>query len=509
MYKTFVVLACFTPSQHGRRLQDAGDLDTELLRSDEQGSRQTHQQREAMSMLLYALSPLRPELHRTSGGTSLTTSHQFRPSIAMSLADELAASKEIMDLETFLTIIPVDPSLDYSGQTFKAIDKATTTESLWKTIKGNVQLFNLEQCSYALNKLVGLNKYDRAGRDAILFDERYKSLTDRLYDRLGAEAIEVESLVEVFWSFATLQPEYNHHTYQSTVCPAKVFGTLLMNVAMMLKKQQFNSRHLGTIVWSLGKLWDVNIDPGRLLQKIEIEAARQINPTNCSTAILSGFEKFNYCPSELMPKLSKCLVSKKQWQVQEIAVVARVVAKWPRFVNDELLSVMASHVTNEDGGLLPLFTGKQLTTLVYCFARTQKTALLRDGQLDSWVERIRESNQETPLYADDARALAMAMRNLGLDDSWVKKAAVLGKWRRTVSGEAMEDSRFSDAELEEVFRTLDIDSSKNIDILELAQAVLEIYPEMSADAVQTMLRKGDTDGDGQISMKEFKQVMMY
>jgi hypothetical protein len=63
-----------------------------------------------------------------------------------------------------------------------------------------------------------------------------------------------------------------------------------------------------------------------------------------------------------------------------------------------------------------------------------------------------------------------------------------------------------DKELEQIFNDFDSDRSGNIDAAELRLALQQRGIVASEAEVKAMMRFGDSDGDGQVSLAEFKQV---
>ena len=62
-------------------------------------------------------------------------------------------------------------------------------------------------------------------------------------------------------------------------------------------------------------------------------------------------------------------------------------------------------------------------------------------------------------------------------------------------------------DLEWLFAELDADSSGYISRLELEMAIDQIFGSVDEKLVDDMLKEADTDGDGEISLEEFKWMM--
>jgi len=66
----------------------------------------------------------------------------------------------------------------------------------------------------------------------------------------------------------------------------------------------------------------------------------------------------------------------------------------------------------------------------------------------------------------------------------------------------------SDAGLEKLFASIDIDSSGNISRTEMIDAIVKAYGKpLERKTMDKMFAKADVDGDGEISLAEFKQIM--
>ena len=61
--------------------------------------------------------------------------------------------------------------------------------------------------------------------------------------------------------------------------------------------------------------------------------------------------------------------------------------------------------------------------------------------------------------------------------------------------------------LEDVFAQIDKDSSGFLDAEELKHLMHEANLQVSDEEIQEMIRMADTNGDGLIDLKEFKQLM--
>ena len=61
--------------------------------------------------------------------------------------------------------------------------------------------------------------------------------------------------------------------------------------------------------------------------------------------------------------------------------------------------------------------------------------------------------------------------------------------------------------LEEVFSHIDVDNSGFLDAEELIKLMQDVDLDVSLDEVKAMIKMADTNGDGVIDLKEFKQLM--
>ncbi|KKJ01442.1 EF-hand domain-containing protein [Prochlorothrix hollandica] len=61
--------------------------------------------------------------------------------------------------------------------------------------------------------------------------------------------------------------------------------------------------------------------------------------------------------------------------------------------------------------------------------------------------------------------------------------------------------------LEEVFSHIDVDNSGFLDAEELIKLMQDADLDVSLDEVKAMIKMADTNGDGVIDLKEFKQLM--
>merc|ERR1719352_1713104 len=85
---------------------------------------------------------------------------------------------------------------------------------------------------------------------------------------------------------------------------------------------------------------------------------------------------------------------------------------------------------------------------------------------------------------------------------------------KTLGGAAAFQSVFgadidkSDAGLEKAFKAVDKDSSGNISAKEMNEHIVKVYgSEMDPSIVKEMFKVADTDGDGEVSLDEFKTIM--
>merc|ERR1711935_289515 len=66
----------------------------------------------------------------------------------------------------------------------------------------------------------------------------------------------------------------------------------------------------------------------------------------------------------------------------------------------------------------------------------------------------------------------------------------------------------SDEGLTKAFETVDVDSSGNISAKEMSAHIASVYGGAMDESITTeMFKAADTDGDGEISLAEFKTIM--
>ena len=110
---------------------------------------------------------------------------------------------------------------------------------------------------------------------------------------------------------------------------------------------------------------------------------------------------------------------------------------------------------------------------------------------------IQEIRQEYSITAEDE---VDALRHTDEDDLWCIIASRLG----------LMDALASDDEKRvlEVFQQIDTDKSGHISLEELTGYICALDDRFQGHQVEMMLKKADTDGDGEVSYEEFKDVLM-
>ncbi|XP_021552438.1 calmodulin-like protein 5 [Neomonachus schauinslandi] len=65
----------------------------------------------------------------------------------------------------------------------------------------------------------------------------------------------------------------------------------------------------------------------------------------------------------------------------------------------------------------------------------------------------------------------------------------------------------SEQDMQEVFRTFDLDGNGRISVDELKQAMAKLGQTLSQEELDAMIQEADTDKDGQVDYKEFLRIL--
>mmetsp|Transcript_4355 Transcript_4355/g.11391 ORF Transcript_4355/g.11391 Transcript_4355/m.11391 type:complete len:481 (-) Transcript_4355:178-1620(-) len=380
---------------------------------------------------------------------------------------------------------------------------AKTTVKVLGLVAAERSEMNAVNVATALHRLAIINKKQRASRDALLRSPQFTTLVEMVEVHAGSD-FSARSISDALWSFATLQ-----------YLPPTLLKPLLTGVAEQLKLQAFEPQHLSTCVWALARL---ECKPVRLLEQIEeqaVPALDAMNVQNCANLVW-GFSKLNYKPAKLLTPLSARLLEEgmigaaKPVEVSDIALGLALVGT-PKAHEDLLLGIAERAAPDPVFGCLHTFTSRQIVNLIWAFARLQAIESLPEGRMDAWVAAVKAAHVATPLLAQDARNLERALVSVGIDAEWIKSSDMLNTWSNLAGG--MGRSRggraYTEEELLSVFKSIDSDSSGDIDQTELLEAIKVIKPDADDATVEDMLNFGDADGDKEVSFEEFKKIMGF
>jgi len=404
------------------------------------------------------------------------------------------AGGDAPDAEAERTARAASWCVELNGQ----LARSTSVEGVLSLVAEHEPSLNAINVATALHRLAAINKKRRAGRDAMLRDVRFVRLIDALAEQsteLGAR-----SVADVLWSLATLQH-----------WPSTLLSPVLTAVNAALDGGGFEAQHLATMTWALAKL---ETKPVRLLEKIEAQVTPRLDSLSLQNVanLLWGFATLSYTPSgtllqplTLVSTLSPTLM--EDAQPVEIANLAFALGRLaaPR-EHDEALMALARVASPECA--LPLFSSRQLVTLLDVYTRLDAAARLPDGLLDNWVAAVRTAHEARPLMARDGRVLAAALERLSMDTSWIKRSEMLNAWIQSVDGSTRRPSRsYSEEELRAAFDVIDADQSGDIDLDELRSAIRAIKTSTDDQAIEQMIALADADGSGSIDFEEFVDLM--
>lgn len=171
----------------------------------------------------------------------------------------------------------------------------------------------------------------------------------------------------------------------------------------------------------------------------------------------------------------------------------------------ELLTALAACA---QPAALPTYSSRHMVTLLSTVGKLEATSVLSEGQLNAWVVRVRQSHAQRPLLALDQRTLETALDALNLNKAWVRQSAMLSAWSDLSQGRSDGRRRqFTEADLCVVFEAIDTDGSGGITANELKEAIAVVDATVDDAAIARMLDFADVDGNREVSLEEFMQMM--
>ena len=86
-------------------------------------------------------------------------------------------------------------------------------------------------------------------------------------------------------------------------------------------------------------------------------------------------------------------------------------------------------------------------------------------------------------------------------------ATATNAWRKLAS--AARDKGYNESSLKKAFKAIDLDDDGQLDPGEIRLAIKSLAPQLSEVDITLMLACADKDADGQITEKEFTDMMMH